>query len=126
MLNVSLAREHVGNVYSLYEMIQFLLSFSSTSRCGCSWFYSQWNHECKECGIGAMIVPCPICGGRCGGIFTRDVDMSHAFRAAHWDGACGLPQPEQLRLLFQQTAMTEDSLADAFADAALDDGTSNK
>lgn len=102
--------------------------------------------ECAECGAGAMRIACPLCNGRCGAkamgrlvtpdtighaqpptpslsisgqSFTRDAGMSHAFHSAHWDGNCGLPREEQLRLLF----LAEQSSPSAVADLLDDLGT---
>lgn len=78
--------------------------------CGVSWYDGEWSQGCPECGEGAMQLPCPICKGRCGRVWRRDVEMvsqpvtsypavysrsvcvcvqSHSMSSAHWNGECG-------------------------------------
>ena len=72
-----------------------------------------------ECGGHAMRRSCPICEGRCGREWKRDISMvcacdhhndqhlqtgscnlyllitqSHQLHSAHWDGVCGLSEQE--------------------------------
>ena len=43
--------------------------------CGMSWYDGEWSQGCPECGEGAMQLPCPICKGRCGRVWRRDVEL---------------------------------------------------
>lgn len=67
--------------------------------CWCGWHEGQSSSNCEECGGHAMSRPCPVCDGRCGKIWSRDVDMTHAYHEAHWVGECSLPVEDQRAFL---------------------------
>jgi hypothetical protein len=46
-----------------------------TCSCGVRWYNGEWSHGCPECGEGAMQLPCPICKGRCGRVWRRDLEL---------------------------------------------------
>ncbi|ELU16065.1 hypothetical protein CAPTEDRAFT_155984 [Capitella teleta] len=87
--------------------------------CWSVWFKRECSSSCLECGGFAMQRPCPICNGRCGAVWKRDVEMSHSHSKAHWDGECRLP-PDQMRAFLAQHLVDyeggEESLLDAMTD----------
>ena len=49
------------------------------SRCWSVWYLCQFSSNCEECGGFGMIRPCPVCEGRCGVEWKRDVSLvSHS------------------------------------------------
>ncbi len=75
--------------------------------CGADWSEGKWTPGCKQCGGGAMTIPCPICDGLCGKHWQRAVADSWDFGQAHWFGSCGLPQAEQ-NAIMRRRAMPPD------------------
>jgi hypothetical protein len=63
--------------------------------CGAAWSAGQFAAGCPECGGGALDMPCPACGGRCGSRWQRAVADSHEYKLGHWAGRCALPDEEQ-------------------------------
>lgn len=86
--------------------------------CWNCWHDEQCAQGCEECGGFAMSRPCPVCEGRCGSIWIREVDLSHSTHQAHWDGKCHLSQEEQQRFLLARfTDMSdEEALVHDFED----------
>jgi len=60
------------------------------STCGADWETGEFNPNCLECGGGALDIPCPRCGGRCGARWTRSILDSQDDRRAHWLGPAAL------------------------------------
>ena len=49
------------------------------SRCWSVWYLGQFSSNCEECGGFGMSRPCPVCEGRCGEEWKRDVSLvSHS------------------------------------------------
>jgi len=71
----------------------------SCTTCGAEWGEGAFTLECDECGGGALVRPCVVCGGRCGAWWRRAVIDSNDARVAHWGGGCALPDDVQERLL---------------------------
>jgi hypothetical protein len=64
---------------------------ASCRSCRADWSAGAWSAGCKECGGGALTVPCGMCLGACGQSATRAVMDSNDFGLAHWNGGCGSP-----------------------------------
>jgi hypothetical protein len=67
----------------------------SCTDCGVNWLSGVHTDGCKQCGGGAMELPCPFCLGRCGSAWKRMVMDSQDSREAHWLGGCKLPADEK-------------------------------
>jgi hypothetical protein len=57
--------------------------------CGADWSRGKFSQDCRECGGGALDVPCPMCDGTCGQRWRRAVIDSHDEHESHWVGNCG-------------------------------------
>ncbi|XP_064480748.1 protein pinocchio-like isoform X1 [Ornithodoros turicata] len=64
------------------------LQYNSCFTCGVSWYEDHVSLDCSECGGYAMQRPCLACGGRCNGIWSRNLAASHEHRRAQWEGEC--------------------------------------
>ena len=60
------------------------------SSCSALWSKGQFTENCIECGGFSMTRSCPMCGGKCGGIYHRKVSMSNAYKEAFYAGRCKL------------------------------------
>ena len=69
----------------------------SCTDCGTNWLTGAHTAGCKQCGGGAMELPCPCCLGRCGAMWKRMVMDSHDSREGHWLGGCQLPADEKMK-----------------------------
>ncbi|XP_014665703.1 PREDICTED: uncharacterized protein LOC106807770 [Priapulus caudatus] len=102
------AKEHTKEALQrLVGSLEFKQMQETCKTCNVCWSLEHISLECAECGGFAIQRPCPICSGRCGQLWTRDIDMSHAMRTAHWQGDCGLPKEQQQVYLYR--AMMDDS-----------------
>lgn len=57
--------------------------------CGARWHDGEHTAGCDECGGGALVRGCPLCGGACGVTWRRSALDSNDSREAHWAGGCG-------------------------------------
>lgn len=109
-------------VQDLMSSPEYQRVYTRCQLCWCSWSDGQFSTNCFECGGYAMNRSCPVCLGKCGSIWTRDVDMSHTNYEAHWDGDCLLPADERQGYLTQLLLSTETAseldLMDAMEDLA--------
>ncbi|KAK4319165.1 hypothetical protein Pmani_009884 [Petrolisthes manimaculis] len=64
--------------------------YNSCYTCGVSWSDNHVSLDCRECGGYSLERPCPLCDGKCGNSWRRDVSMSHSVGKAHWEGECEL------------------------------------
>jgi len=104
------------------QQIAILVSSPEYTRrlntCGTCW--SPWLDllscdDCMECGGFPLVRPCPVCKGKCGKTWQRDVETSHSNHEAHWEGNCGLPWDQQR--LHLQLILTEDAGEEAILEA---------
>ena len=96
-------------VKALMQTEEYLIRANRCSSCWSIWYLGQSSHDCLECGGYPLERPCPVCDGKCQRIWTRDVESTHAFLEAHWDGECGLPVDEQRAFFIQKaTEASED------------------
>jgi len=65
------------------------------THCNANWTSGEFSDDCEQCGGGALVRACWVCGGRCGGQFTRSVLDSWDTGIAHWVGACKLSSKEK-------------------------------
>jgi len=92
---------------------QYQTRHNTCSSCWSIWIEGMCRSDCMECDGFALTRPCPICQGKCGITWKRDVDMSHSNNEAHWSGECGLPWDQQklhMQLLF--TDASEETILD--------------
>ncbi|XP_006813498.1 uncharacterized protein LOC102808629 [Saccoglossus kowalevskii] len=83
---------------SLQELLQseeYQRRYNTCSSCNACWYNGHMTPGCSECGGYAINRSCAICHGKCVQIWTRDTDMSHSMKSAHWNGKCGLSETEQ-------------------------------
>lgn len=86
-------------VNALLHSKEYLQRYTRCTLCWSIWCENMCTSSCMECGGYAMERPCPICQGRCGQIWKRDVEMSHSNNEAHWEGSCGLPEEQQKQFM---------------------------
>ncbi|MBI1179912.1 MAG: hypothetical protein GC201_05090 [Alphaproteobacteria bacterium] len=65
--------------------------------CGADWSRGDFGPSCPECGGGAMVIACPVCGGACGSAWRRAVLDSRDSQTAHWIGRCAGAVPASLQ-----------------------------
>jgi len=58
--------------------------------CGVSWQDEHVSLDCSECGGYSLSRPCPLCDGKCGRQWKRDLAASHTLAKANWNGVCSL------------------------------------
>ena len=59
-------------------MLTIVLLFKSITqhRCSSCWYEGDYGSpNCVECGGYALERPCPICNGRCGRLWKRDIEL---------------------------------------------------
>ncbi|XP_071804081.1 uncharacterized protein [Asterias amurensis] len=104
-------------VNNLVQSQEYQMWFNKCSTCHISWYEGRFTYGCEECGGFALKRPCPICTGKCQAIWTRETEMSHKMRLAHWDGDCRLPEDEKKVYFIRNfVESSEDVLTDAMND----------
>jgi len=84
--------------------------------CWSPWLEAVSRADCMECGGFPLQRPCPVCKGKCGKIWQRDVETSHSNHEAHWEGDCGLPWEQQrlhLQLILTKDLTDENAILEA-------------
>lgn len=67
---------------------QLRLEMTTCFTCGVSWMDDHVSLDCSECGGYARERPCLDCDGKCGGMWKRDLSLSHSSGKARWQGEC--------------------------------------
>ncbi|KAL4218447.1 hypothetical protein ACF0H5_023182 [Mactra antiquata] len=75
---------------------------STCHLCKQCWYDNSYSKHCPECDGFALQRPCVICDGRCEQIWQRNINKTHSFHKAHWEGRCDLPLDIQ-QVLMQQS-----------------------
>eukprot|EP00730_Choanoeca_flexa_P013508 TRINITY_DN5398_c0_g1_i2.p1 TRINITY_DN5398_c0_g1~~TRINITY_DN5398_c0_g1_i2.p1 ORF type:complete len:149 (+),score=20.37 TRINITY_DN5398_c0_g1_i2:51-497(+) len=104
-------------IEALQQSPEYLAHIHRCSTCGQVWYHQRYSQGCPECGDAAMTKPCPLCSGRCGGVWERDTSMSNSFRLAHWNGECKLTPGQIAELQYLASDPSLEHLADAFTNA---------
>ncbi|KAK2160563.1 hypothetical protein LSH36_130g01038 [Paralvinella palmiformis] len=101
-------------IEDLLQSAEYLQRYTRCTLCWSIWCEGMYTASCTECGGYSMERPCPICQGRCGQIWKRDVEMSHSHNEAHWEGSCRLPEEKQWQ--FMTSILMDDGSEDSVLD----------